>query len=84
MPYITKERRCALMEPDSQADVPNNAGELNYMFTMLALSYLKDMGVRYQTYNDIIGALEGAKLEMYRRMVAPYEDTKKEENGDVY
>lgn len=85
MPYITKERRKSLNVNgwDTTFDI-QNAGELNYMFTMLALSYLEDMGVRYQTYNDIIGALEGAKLEMYRRMVAPYEDTKKEENGDVY
>jgi hypothetical protein len=35
-------------------------------------------------YNDVIGALECCKLELYRRMVAPYENTKIKENGDVY
>ena len=38
----------------------------------------------YQTMNDIIGALEGAKLEFYRRVVVPYENDKIEQNGDVY
>jgi len=34
--------------------------------------------------NAIIGALECAKLELYRRVAAPYEDDKIAENGDVY
>jgi hypothetical protein len=34
-------------------------------------------------YNDAIGALEGAKLELYRRYVSAYEDDKIKENGDV-
>ena len=32
----------------------------------------------------VIGALECAKLELYRRIAAPYEDTKIQENGEVY
>ena len=31
----------------------------------------------------MIGALESAKLELYRRSIALYEDTKIKENGDV-
>jgi hypothetical protein len=38
----------------------------------------------YQRLNDALGALEGAKLEFYRRVVVPYEDWKMTENGDVY
>ena len=34
--------------------------------------------MRYQNVNAIIGALECAKLELYRRLIAPYEDTKVE------
>lgn len=60
-----------------------NAGVLNYMFTAMALVYI-DRDESYQAYNDVIGALEAAKLELYRRRVAPYEDKKIEENGDVY
>ena len=32
----------------------------------------------------LIGVLECAKLELYRRVAAPYEDDKIDENGDVY
>jgi len=43
-----------------------------------------NQGPSYQTINDIIGALEGAKMEFYRRVVVPYEDKKIKDNGDVY
>lgn len=62
---------------------PGTSGELNYLFTMLIKEYLRN-GVNYQKINDVIGALEGAKLEFYRRVVAPYEDEKIKQNGDVY
>jgi len=78
MPYIKKEDRIALDMRD-----PENAGELNYLFTVIALRYLKNHGYRYQRMNDIMGALEGCKLEIYRRHFGPYEDTKIAENGDV-
>jgi hypothetical protein len=79
MPYIKIDDRLAL----ATGDKPQNAGELNYLFTMIADEYLSQ-GKSYQRINDIIGALEGAKLELYRRVAAPYEDTKIKENGDVY
>jgi hypothetical protein len=34
--------------------------------------------------NEAIGVLECAKLELYRRVAAPYEDEKIAESGDVY
>ena len=34
--------------------------------------------------DDVLGALEGAKLEFVRRVVVPYEERKMKENGDVY
>ena len=75
MPYIPKDRRGRL---------PENSGELNYAFTYLINYYLGLRGKSYQTLNDIIGALEGAKLEFVRRIVNPYEQVKMEDNGDVY
>lgn len=63
---------------------PANAGQLNYKITQEIWEYIRDMGQSYTTYNDVIGVLECAKLELYRRMIGPYEDKKKEENGDVY
>ena len=80
MPYIKQERRDTLLL-DSHAQ---NAGELNYAFTLWIKDYIKIKGLSYQTINDVIGALEGAKLELYRRVAMPYEDTKIRENGDVY
>ena len=65
-------------------EVPKDSGELNYLITLLIQDYLEYKNESYQTYNDIIGALEGAKLELYRRKIAPYEDKKIKENGDVY
>lgn len=61
-----------------------NAGELNFVLTTIIRDYFERNGGRYQQINDIVGALEGAKLEFYRRVAAPYEDTKIVENGDVY
>lgn len=83
MPYITQERREALrVSPYTR---PLDAGELNYVITDLCLSYaLLEDSLNYQRLNTVVGVLESAKLEFYRRMVAPYEDKKCKENGDVY
>lgn len=80
MPYIKKEDRLML----AVTGKPKTAGELNFMFTQLAICYIDDNGKSYQHINDVLGALEGAKLEFYRRLVAPYENKKIAENGDVY
>lgn len=81
MPYIKGHNRESILKERRD---PQNAGELNYLITHILTCYLEWNGVCYQSFNDIIGALEGAKLEMYRRLVAGYEDQKIEENGDVY
>lgn len=80
MPYIDPAARSHLEDGGSPAD----AGELNYALTQLLLRYLTTHGLAYHTINDILGALEGAKLEFYRRVAAPYEEEKRAENGDVY
>lgn len=59
-------------------------GELNFLVTLLIQAYLNQNGWNYGHINDVLGAIEGAKLEFYRRKVAPYEDKKIQENGDVY
>ncbi len=80
MPYIDEIRRVKLLE---FKEPPQNAGELNFLITHLINNYISFKGEKYQHYNDVIGALVGAKLEIYRRHVAPYEDEKMKENGDV-
>ena len=76
MPYIKQDRRNRTLKAE-------NAGELNWHFSDLCIEYLINKGVSYQTYNDIIGALEGCKLELYREFIADYEDEKKKLNGDI-
>lgn len=79
MPYIAKERRAHVKLPGEAAD----PGELNFAITNLILAYIQQHRT-YQGINDVLGALEGAKLEFYRRYVEKYEDGKIVINGDVY
>lgn len=82
MPYIKEEDRSVF----ESITLPGTAtaGELNYLITKICQDYIANKGLSYSTLNDITGALENCKLEFYRRLVAPYEDTKIKENGDVY
>ncbi len=80
MPYLKQEDRDRI----DDGQIPTTPGELNYLITTLAVEYIMANGLSYQKINDVVGALEGAKLEFYRRMAAPYEDEKIKSNGDVY
>lgn len=86
MPYINAETRAELAP---QLNVLKETvdrfglGVLNYIITQLIVKWIGPQP-SYRTYNDVIGVLECVKLELYRRMVAPYEDVKRGENGDVY
>lgn len=86
MPYIQQGKRDQIMNLHIKiADMPaEDAGQLNYVLTLVVNSYLHKHGLKYQTINDIVGALEGAKAEFQRRIVGPYEDEKIKQNGDVY
>lgn len=79
MPYITQIRRAAL----ASGDTPQSEGELNYAITRLVTQFI-GASPNYANINAAIGALECAKLEMYRRIATPYEEIKREINGDVY
>ena len=81
MPYINKKDRHFKIQIK---DTIKSAGQLNYLLTVICNGYLTIKGESYQTYNDIIGVLECMKQEWYRRKVAPYEEKKMEENGDVF
>ena len=88
MPYITKARREAVLRgPTLRRDGHMlTPGELNFLISNLLNEYWRAPGrpQNYQTINDILGALEGAKAEFYRRVAVPYENAKMAENGDVY
>ena len=81
MPYIEQEAR----ERIDRGGRPETTGELNYAITRLVDDYLVGRGgIRYAHLNDVVGAIECAKLELYRRLAAPYEDGKRASAGDVY
>ena len=86
MPYIDEGLREAwepvLKEFREMSNI--SQGELNYIFTQIALHYIEDHGMSYTRGSEVITAFECAKLEFYRRKMVPYEDEKIKENGDVY
>jgi hypothetical protein len=86
MPYIDPERRDYLdrylQDPVLPAETASE-GDLNYMLTRIVLAWLGSP-VSYASINTAIGVLECMKLELYRRVAAPYEDDKRDLNGEVY
>jgi len=87
LPYIKESRRSKyekILEelvkilktlPPEEID-----GELNYVVSKI----LRDIyPLRYFHINKAIGVLECIKLEYYRRVAAPYEDSKSEGAGDI-
>ncbi|MBO0703531.1 MAG: hypothetical protein J2P38_11400 [Candidatus Dormibacteraeota bacterium] len=87
MPYIKAEQRPAL---DAHVDAlvaaieelppEQRDGALNYATTR-ALKRLYPLS--YYNLNRAMGVLGCIQAEFYRRVVAPYEDQKIVENGDV-
>ena len=82
MPYVNQRDRISLITVSGKQ--PDTAGELNYVLTTICDKYLVEKGLNYQNINEVVGVLECCKLELYRRIAAPYENIKCEENGDVY
>jgi len=88
MPYVKKELRAyldgnieALAKEIRGLPPDETAGALNYAITRL---FVLQYPSRYYHFNRLLGVLEAVKQEFYRRLVAPYEDEKKQENGDVF
>lgn len=58
-------------------------GDINYIVTRILHGVLLSQGTSYANINALIGVLECAKLELYRKIAAPYEEEKEEQNGSV-
>lgn len=98
MPYIKKERRAGLTAKIDELaleierlsmvegnDVPQvQPGDINFAISKLIHYIYTFGGTNYASINEAIGVLECAKMELYRRVAAPYEDKKIKENGDVF
>lgn len=82
MPYIKKENRkamdkviAAMAEADVKAD-----GDLNYILYKFCKYFISPS---YNNYKNFCGELRQCATEIERRILAPYEDEKIIENGDV-
>lgn len=90
MPYIAQNvRRDVHAELTNLAEgglawCPANAGELNFVVSTFIANYLRAKGLKYAHVNEMVGALECAKMELNRVVIGPYEDQKIHENGSVY
>jgi len=62
-------------------DVLVRDGELNYVITNVVMRS-STVG-NYKEHNANLGVLDAVAREYYRRVVAPYEDLKILENGDI-
>lgn len=85
MPYIKQydKLKFQALISEIKESVPSTPGELNYLITVLCNNYIDRNGGKYQQHNDVLGVLNAANQEFYRRSTAPYEDAKIKENGDV-
>lgn len=84
MPYIKQEKRGSLdpLIEDLSKEITCE-GDLNYIMTSLIHKEVLKKGKNYQVLNNLIGALECAKIELYRTVIGPYEALKLTENGNV-
>lgn len=87
MPYIKQEDRNRLDNPIRglvfalKESTPKQIdGKINYVVSKLLHELYP---INYYNINKAIGVIECIKLELYRRIAVPYEDTKIKENGDI-
>ena len=85
MPYIAKSEKDKVDKGLLALHLSEltNAGSLNYAIHQVVAQYISQNKESYQTYNDIIGVLDCAKMELYRRLISDYEDKKITQNKDV-
>jgi hypothetical protein len=81
MPYIKDQlvRKILNEIVESNKAVLTAKGSLNYILHKIA----KETCFSYDDYRALFGEIECAKMEIYRRLTAHYEDKKKDEYGDV-
>lgn len=85
MPYVTQDVRERFDDAIDTFPLAITAGQMNYVLTRL-IDQFSNAATHpsYDGLNEAIGVLECVKQEFYRRRMTPYEDIKKETNGDVY
>ena len=91
MPYLLeKDKRSIdaqggedIYDKFSSMSAQEVAGSINYLNFKIIKSWIKKNGKKYWVFALFVGTLVCCVLEVYRRLVAPYEDEKIESSGDV-
>ena len=94
MPYVSPKTREVLdVYVDTLRMFIWRKGEYNYVITRLMHDFIiryeasyqrsDKRGPCYDAFNDAVGILECAKAELLRAVVGPYEQKKKEVNGNI-
>lgn len=86
MPYVKQEVQDYLdpkLEAITEVLPHLDEGALNYIITRCVLAWL-GRGYNYARLNTAHGTFFSAAAEFYRRVVVPYENAKRDENGEVY
>ena len=89
MPYLKEEDKNnftgshGLTDYMSDLSAQEFAGHVNYLNFLAIRKWIKKNGKKYWILALFIGTLICCVLEVYRRIVAPYEDDAIKKNGDV-
>ena len=88
MPYVVQEVRDRL---DRDPLGAQNPGELGYTVALLAETYLyrhttdpDRPDFRFSDVAELLGTFESIKMELYRRVLTPYEDMQLDRAGDCF
>lgn len=82
MPYIHEHRR--LTYDDYELMPPKTGADLNYVVSRIMARYVGFHGKSYAVLASVQAAISGALHEFERCVVDPYEESKRQENGDVW
>lgn len=82
MPYVKQSKRDLLdvIVDLMQCENIDANGDLNYILFAYCKRHITPS---YNNYKNFIGELNCCATEIERRLLAPYEDEKIKENGDV-
>lgn len=88
MPYIVKEMRTMI---DQRATNVLSLvgqlypGELSYLLTQVVLHWINvDPRPDYARLASVSGVLTETLAELRRRVIVPYEEARRQQNGDVF
>jgi len=81
-PYIHQEQRECYENYELQP--PEDGAALNFIACRLMSRFIDYHGLRYTTIAQVRDAFNGALNEFERCVAGPYEQIKREQNGDVW